>query len=495
MAKKPKDTASSTAGDKQIQAELDTYDHEIDSPPWSQTTKALVGLTSLFLVGLVIWRFQSLWTTVVVALLIAYLLTPLIKLVQNRLGFNRSNSVLLTYFILLGLGIGGIFALVSLALNQFTILSAQFPDLLTQAATNIQTFTAYLTESMPSRKFSIGTFDISVGRILDALNIDLASLQFNLNLESLVSQVLSLIEPIFSRGGSLATQFAQATLNVVSQGLFIFIISIYIATDLPRFDNFISDLAHQPGYRKDADRLVDEFVRIWNSYLRGQVILGLVIGVIVSACLLALGVNNALALGLLSGLLEFLPILGPVIGTAAAILVAFFQPENYLQLSALNYALLIGAVMFAIQQLENSLLVPRIVGDALDLHPLVVMISVFMGAALAGILGAILAAPVVATIQLVGGYAWRKMFDLDPFPNPPRHLRDEQSRALRDANAPAWQRGWHRVQGWFAPSPRQEETALAREEISEKAANNTQPKSTQNTTKKQRNARRNRKKR
>ncbi|MEZ4679532.1 MAG: hypothetical protein R2932_35475 [Caldilineaceae bacterium] len=57
-------------------------------------------------------------------------------------------------------------------------------------------------------------------------------------------------------------------------------------------------------------------------------------------------------------------------------------------------------------------------GDALDLHPLLVMISVLMGASLAGILGAVLAAPVVATIKLLGGYAWRKMLDLPPFPEP-----------------------------------------------------------------------------
>jgi hypothetical protein len=74
--------------------------------------------------------------------------------------------------------------------------------------------------------------------------------------------------------------------------------------------------------------------------------------------------------------------------------------------------------MIIIQQVENSFLVPRIVGDALDLHPLVVMISVVMGASLAGILGAVLAAPVAASLKLFGAYAWRKMLDLPPFPKP-----------------------------------------------------------------------------
>jgi predicted PurR-regulated permease PerM len=74
--------------------------------------------------------------------------------------------------------------------------------------------------------------------------------------------------------------------------------------------------------------------------------------------------------------------------------------------------------MFALQQIEGAILVPRFVGDALDLHPVIVIVVVLMGTSLAGILGAILAAPVAATIKLFGAYAWRKMFDLPPFPDP-----------------------------------------------------------------------------
>jgi predicted PurR-regulated permease PerM len=159
-----------------------------------------------------------------------------------------------------------------------------------------------------------------------------------------------------------------------------------------------------------------EFGKIWSAYLRGQIILGLVIGILVGVSLAILGVQNALALGLLSGLLEFVPVIGPVIGAGVAVVVAFFQPANYLGLGSLEYALLVLGVMIIIQQLENNILVPRIVGEALDLHPLLVIIGVFMGGSLAGILGAILAAPVLATIKLLGVYAWRKMFDLPPFP-------------------------------------------------------------------------------
>jgi hypothetical protein len=72
--------------------------------------------------------------------------------------------------------------------------------------------------------------------------------------------------------------------------------------------------------------------------------------------------------------------------------------------------------MGLVQQAENNFLVPRIVGDALNLRPLTVIIATIMGGALAGILGIILAAPVAAAIRLIGGYLWRKMLLLTPFP-------------------------------------------------------------------------------
>lgn len=198
--------------------------------------------------------------------------------------------------------------------------------------------------------------------------------------------------------------------------VFVFIISLYLAIDLPNFSGYVKDFAQQPGYRADAERLLPELSHVWRAYLRGQIILGLVIFIVVWIGLTLLGVQNSLALGLLGGLLEFVPTLGPVLSAGVAILVAFFQPSNYLGLEAWQFALAVLILMVVIQQVENNLLVPRIVGGALDLHPVLVIVGVFMGAALAGVLGAILAAPIVASLKVVGQYTWRKLFDLPPFP-------------------------------------------------------------------------------
>ena len=372
-----------------------------ESPPWGLPVKVIVAVVALLLSALVIWRFQSLIAPLVLAAILAYLLNPLISLAVQRLKVGRSVAVLIVYTLLLLVAVGGGVALGYVAFDQASRLIQLLPDNLEDAAQLIQEQFSVLSQ----RNVTVGPYTVG-----------LTNLPSGVTLQSLVQQIIDLLSPIFSGSGTLAAQVAQATINGISIGFLVLVLSIYIAKDTPKIWSSLSDLATQPGYRQDADRLMTEFSRIWDAYLRGQVILALVIGIIVSLTLSLLGVSNALGLGALSGVLEFLPIVGPFIGTSTAVLVAFFQSETIWGLESWQYALLIVALMGLIQALENNLLVPRIVGNALDLHPLLVMISVLMGASLAGILGAVLAAPVVATIKLAGGYVWRKMLDLPPFP-------------------------------------------------------------------------------
>lgn len=374
------------------------------SPPWSLSVKVIVAVAALLLLVLVIWRFQSLIPTLTMGCILAYLLNPLVNFTTLRFNVTRGGAVAIVYSLLLLLAIGGGIGLGFLAVEQASSLTMELlPDSFTDAATLVQA---------QIRAFSERTFVIGPYRFSPAM------LPNWINLQELAQQAANLLRPVFSQSGSWLAQLAQATVSTLGVIFLVIVVSIYLVKDSPKLWETISNLAHQPGYRQDAERLLVEFTRIWNAYLRGQVILALVIGVIVSVMLSLLGVRYALGLGVLSGVLEFLPIVGPLVGTGSAVLVAFFQSDTIWGLQSYQYALLIAAVMGVIQGLENNILVPRIVGDALDLHPLLVMISVIMGASLAGILGAVLAAPVVATIKLVGSYAWRKMLDLPPFSEP-----------------------------------------------------------------------------
>ncbi len=382
-----------------------------NSPPWSRTTKTIVVVSALLLLALLVMRFRTLLAMLVVAAILAYLIDPLIVFIDKRTSIRRGIVIAIVYIILAAALIGGFFALGVASYQQAANLIEELPALIENVAASIA---ALVNRTEP----------ITLG----PLSLDPSVVAW----DRLPEQLLGLIEPLLSQSGSVVSRFATSTVRTVFNLFFIFVLSIYLATDLPRFGGYVKSFAQQPGYREDAERLMPQLRHVWSAYLRGQIILSLVIFLTVWIGLTLLGVQNSLALGLLAGLLEFLPNLGPVISAGVTVLVAFFQPGNYLGLVSWQYALVILALMIVIQQLENHLLVPRIVGGALDLHPIIVIVGLFIGASLAGILGAILAAPLIASLKLFGTYAWRKLFDLPPFPDeepiddpPPHHFLPE----------------------------------------------------------------------
>jgi predicted PurR-regulated permease PerM len=366
------------------------------SPLWGRTAKVIVALLTLLLLAILARRFQSLIAQLVLAAMLAYILSPVILFFDRRTKVGRGTVIIFTYLLLAVVVSWVLISLGVAAFQQVSNFIDQVPGLISDVLT--------MFEELTSRTEPI---------IIGAYQVDPRDIPW----DGITNQILGLAEPALGQGGQFVRQMAATTIRWAGNLLFIFVLSIYIANEIPKLGGYIAELAQPPGFRQDAERLMDDFGRVWSAYLRGQVILGLIVGMFVWLGLAILGVQNALALGLLSGILEFIPILGPVIGAGFAMVVAFFQPDNFLAISGLQFALLVFALMFVIQQLENNVLVPNIVGEALDMHPLLVMVAVFMGGSLAGILGAILAAPVAATMKLIGVYAWRKMFDLPPFPD------------------------------------------------------------------------------
>lgn len=372
-----------------------------ESPPWNRATKVIVAVTALLLVALLAWRFQSLIALVVLAVMLAYILNPLVNVIDTQMGLRRGPVIAILYLTVAAAVIWGIISLGVVVFQQGQDLIQIAPDLIEQATALIESFTGR-------------TEPIVIGPIrIDPLIIPW---------EQVSSQLLGMIEPALSQSGQVLGRLATSTVRVLTNALFIFLISIYLANELPRFREYVRRFADTPGYGRDAEELMKRLGPIWGAYLRGQILLALVIFVVVWIGLTILGVSNALALGVLAGLLEFVPTLGPLVSAVVAVAVSFFQPEHLVLGYALQpweHALVVLGLMIVIQQVENVFLVPRIVGDALELHPIVVIIGVLMGASIAGILGAVLAAPVIASLRLFGRYAWRKLFDLPPFPEAP----------------------------------------------------------------------------
>ena len=170
-----------------------------------------------------------------------------------------------------------------------------------------------------------------------------------------------------------------------------------------------------PSWRPDAENLLALLARVGGRWVRGQLLLGASIFVATAIGLTILTVIGfsefgqfTLVLALIAGVLEWFPIIGPIIAAVPAILIG---------LSISFPAAVAAAVLYtAIQQLENNLLVPKVLGDAIELHPAVMILALVVGGALFGIGGAILAAPVVAAGRDLYRYGFHRFGGQPPAP-------------------------------------------------------------------------------
>lgn len=195
-----------------------------------------------------------------------------------------------------------------------------------------------------------------------------------------------------------AGQAAQAAIRVpfaAAQLLFglvaVLALSFYWTVSRERAVEWLAGLIGRDP--KTVERLVDGAEAQLGAYVRGLAVLAFSVGTAVLVGLLALGIPYAFLLAALAGLLELLPIIGPIISAIPAIVVAAFKSP----LLALGTALL----YLAVQQIENYVLVPKVQEKAVGLHPLVILLAVMLGGSLAGIAGAVIAVPVAALLALI----------------------------------------------------------------------------------------------
>lgn len=360
------------------------------SPPWQPGTRLITGVLLITMTAILVYRLRQLLTLVVLALLLAYLLHPIVTRLSRRVGSPRSTAVLIVFLILIVLIAGTTTGLGFVVTQQLTGLVEDLQQLAVVVPAQILALT--------QQKIDLGPFG----------EIDLAAT----NLESLADSLTRTISPLLSQTGNALASLVGATATALGTLVAVFVVSVYLLLDFDKIDDEILAMVPLP-YREDFRSLMDQTGQVWQAFLRGQLLLALVIGAATAVVLTALRLRFAFGLGILAGMLEFVPMFGPLISALLAVLVALFQGTNAFGLSPLGFALVVLGAMVIIQQVENNILVPRIIGHSLNLRPLVVLIAVLAGGSLAGVLGVLLAAPAVATLRLWVGYIYRKTVDLD----------------------------------------------------------------------------------
>jgi len=366
------------------------------SPRWSPITKLLVGLVIVGIIAFLFNRFASLVTPLLMIIIIVYLLHPVASGLARGLGVSWKVAVHILFLIIL-LSLIGLLTLGGVG------LVGQIQSLIGLVQTIVADLPTYLAQ-LSTWEFTFGPFRFEMSAVMRTLDLN-----------ALSQQILNLVRPLLSQTGNLVGTLASGALQTFGWIFFVLIVSYFIMIESSGFsgDLFRIDI---PGYRADLRQLGRELSRIWNAFLRGQIIIFVLAVVIYSILLPILGVRYALGIALMAGLAKFLPYIGPAITWVVMALVTFFQPNHPFGLSAFWYMALVVILTSVIDWIIDSFVTPRIMASTLKVHPAAVLIAALIAANLLGLLGVVIAAPFLATVSLLGTYIMRKMFDLDPWP-------------------------------------------------------------------------------
>lgn len=204
--------------------------------------------------------------------------------------------------------------------------------------------------------------------------------------------------------------------------LFLFLVTtFYLLMDAPRLRE-AGRSALPPNYRPELLALVRQINLTWQQYIRGELVLFLIMTVVTTIGLTILGVPGSVFLGLVSGALELLPWVGPVTAGTLAVTVAYFNGSNPFGWSQILYAAVVAIMYLVLRQMEDYFVVPHVLGRAVRLHPVVVLFAVASGGAIAGLFGLMIAVPIAASVKALLWYLFQKIFDLPVAFEPVRTL-------------------------------------------------------------------------
>ncbi len=400
------------------------------------------------------------WSLAVSGML-AILLRPIVTFFEDKLNLGRMSSILLLYLLVIGSSGSAIWFLGGEVISQtreFIGSAADWPAKLEAKAKKSlppETWEAFSEQAEVFKEYwkdllgpkdpalvlqlepkhqliydSLGIDERETFRALDSEEridfLELAEVaqrkaylgRKNLEMRNQAMEVME------KQGGQIAEKSAEVLksawsglLGLFAKITYLAVIPIYLFYFLSSNRNFFDDLDQELSFLSDSLRqdlvfLIREFVGILVAFFRGQLLIGMLMGVGYAIGFSLSGLKFGITLGLLFGLLNVVPYLGSIVGIVTTLLVAYLQPAGIAETG--QWSILVGCgLSFAVVQLiESYYLTPKIMGQQTGLHPVVVMVSIFFwGTALGGILGMIFGIPLTAFIIIAWRLLCRKYFN------------------------------------------------------------------------------------
>lgn len=400
------------------------------------------------------------WSLAVSGML-AILLRPIVTFFEDKLNLGRMSSILLLYLLVIGSSGSAIWFLGGEVISQtreFIGSAADWPAKLEAKAKKSlppETWEAFSEQAEVFKEYwkdllgpkdpalvlqlepkhqmiydSLGIEERETFRALDSEErmdfLELAEVaqrkaylgRKNLEMRNQAMEVME------KQGGQIAEKSAEVLksawsglLGLFAKITYLAVIPIYLFYFLSSNRNFFDDLDQELSFLSDSLRqdlvfLIREFVGILVAFFRGQLLIGMLMGVGYAIGFSLSGLKFGITLGLLFGLLNVVPYLGSIVGIVTTLLVAYLQPAGIAETG--QWSILVGCgLSFAVVQLiESYYLTPKIMGQQTGLHPVVVMVSIFFwGTALGGILGMIFGIPLTAFFIIAWRLLCRKYFN------------------------------------------------------------------------------------
>ena len=371
---------------------------------WSQPTRYIMGIFLFLAVLFIIYAGRSSLSLVICAALLALLVDPVIRFFSVRLRLNRSFVILITYLFVVAAML-----IIPLLLIQPLVDAINFamkidPNVIVEKLIfAIQS----ISVSLQDHRFLASAFNPALETITKALNA--ATSGAAVPAPAVHMSVADLSSRVGKALGALAG-YLGPTFSGLASVLFTLLMSLQMTLSAGEMKKWFSDLI-PPGHGPELSLLFGSIHRTWTGFLRGQIHLMVLVGLITWIGGFILGLPQAFFLGVIAGFMELIPNVGPILAAVPAVLVALLFGSTHLEVGHLVFAVIIIVFYTLVQMVENQLLVPRIMGGAVDLPPLIVLVGVIVATGSFGILGALLATPVIATGKLIFRYIYGKIME------------------------------------------------------------------------------------
>jgi predicted PurR-regulated permease PerM len=310
-----------------------------------------------------------------IAVAVVYLLNPLVSALERR-GVARLAGAGIVYVLFLCIVALVVSLLVPLVTRQVSSVIDHFPDYLADGQA--------LVRDVAARFGQEPNFKLDADHVRDWLSA-------GENRQAVTRYLTGL----------------RSVTNSVISGLIIIVLgpvmAFYLLVDLPRLNRGAMALV-PPGRREEIRGLMDRIGQAVGGFFRGQLLVALFVGVASSIGLWAIGLPFWLLVGMVAGIFNLVPLVGPFIGGGLAVVIALVSGQP---LKAVWAAL----VLLVVQQIDNHLISPNVMGRTVQLHPVVVMLALLVGASFAGLFGMLVIVPLVAVAKIVFLFIWSKYVD------------------------------------------------------------------------------------